>query len=324
MLLKKSLRKFHAIKIASFFAVTSLGLPLAGHATTFSEMPEAQSGIVTGTQSIFGVAWLDYDNDGFQDLITGGIPNFLFHNEQNGSFSVTPSVRLSFAVPKPDAIAVGDYNGDGFDDVFMVGVGGLMLLKNNNGDGSFSELPAVSSGIDEINARSAAFGDIDNDGDLDLYISNYTQASCDPLSLYINNGNTAVAQGETRFTRFASNNQTGCAWQVSLSDYDKDGDLDIFIVNDIFFGNSDIPKTELWHNNLMETGSLSFVPRAQELSMSGITAGMGIAPGDFDNNGFMDYYFTDLGAGTLSLNNSQGFSSSYLENSIDGVGGSIE
>ena len=129
-----------------------------------------------------GVAWIDYDNDGFPDLffVNGkpGASNALYHNNKDGTFTdVTQKAGVAgnrHAKRTETGVAVGDYDNDGYLDLYVTAFGPNMLYRNN-GDGTFSDVTSkagVAGGATEW-STSTGFFDFDRDGDLDLYVANY-------------------------------------------------------------------------------------------------------------------------------------------------------
>lgn len=133
-----------------------------------------------------GVAFFDYDLDGFQDLLLiNSSPwpwrssnsdghSSLYRGNGDGTFEdVTEAMGLAFAMYGM-GVAVGDYDGDGWSDVFITAVGENKLLRNNKGSG-FEDVTVVQNvaGTRDAWSTSAAFFDYDNDGDLDLFVCNY-------------------------------------------------------------------------------------------------------------------------------------------------------
>ena len=122
-----------------------------------------------------GVAVLDYDRDGFEDLfVADGVRSILYRNDGQGRFTdVTEKAVLAKSATEGVAatgVAAADVDGDGFPDLFVTDAFGPARLFRNRGDGTFEETTA-SSGISVPgNARSAAFADVDGDGDLDLFV----------------------------------------------------------------------------------------------------------------------------------------------------------
>ncbi len=139
-----------------------------------------------------GVAFLDYDNDGRQDLLfinstwwpahvpAGKAPTTpaLYHNDGHGHFTdVTAGSGLDVSFYGM-GVAIGDYDNDGLDDVFITGVGGNRLF-HNDGQGKFHEVTGTAGVAGSTNdwSTGAAFIDYDNDGKLDLFVVNYVQWS---------------------------------------------------------------------------------------------------------------------------------------------------
>lgn len=183
--------------------------------------------VVTAGGKSTGCEWIDYDKDGFLDLFVCNRDqsNFLFHNEGDGSFLRIYSGSLTSEVKNTGACAWGDFDSNGFPDVFLANSGpDYNTLYFNNGDGTFTQVtgdPAVS---DLESFDMACCGDIDNDGDLDIYTApGMLPGFSYDIYLYQN-------QGDGTFERIAGlphagmNSGGGC----SMVDYDNDGDLDIF------------------------------------------------------------------------------------------------
>jgi hypothetical protein len=272
-----------------------------------------------------GCAFFDYNNDGLPDILllqAGPLPgaartgtatgNALYRNNGDGTFTdVTPGSGLE-STGYCQGVAIGDYDGDGHDDVFITGYGGNHLFHNENGTGKFKDVTARAGLADTTNGprwcTSAAFGDYNNDGKLDLYVCRYAvwspqkdkpcknprgQSSyCSPElyapevhALYRNNGDgtfTDVSK-QAGITR-AHGHGLGVAWL----DYDGDGYEDIFVANDLspYF---------LWHNN----GDGTFTEVASKAGvaysdMGSLLSGMGVGIRDFHGKGREDIFVTNF------------------------------
>jgi hypothetical protein len=221
-----------------------------------------------------GVCFIDYDNDGYQDifLVNGssrmlekeGHPphDYLFHNNGDGTFTdVTTKAHLGDS-GWHTGCATGDYNNDGYMDLYVTNYGPNKLYRNN-GDGTFSDVTAAAGVAGPTWnppkwSMGAAFGDIDNDGYLDLYVPNFVQFSYDYLPppnpkspckmkeipiacapdmyppqqhlLYHN-------QGDGTFTDVSQSagilrEKPGKGFGVVFSDFDNDGDQDMYVICD--------------------------------------------------------------------------------------------
>lgn len=168
----------------------------------------------------------------------------------------------------------GDYDGDNDLDVYVVNQNNQQdFLYRNNGNGTFTDVAITVGMIDASYGRGAAWGDYDNDGDLDLFVSN-TVGQQD--FLYRNNGNGTFVEVS------ALAGMTDVSWGegVAWGDYDGDHDLDLFVANEV--GQQDF----LYQNN----GNGTFTNVAQTVGMTDASGGNGAAWGDYDGDGDLDLY----------------------------------
>lgn len=258
-------------------------------------------------------AWFDYDRDGDEDLFTtgGNNGNHLYRNDGNGSFTnVTAAAGIHIPVGvTTQGIVTGDIDNDGYREVF-IGTWWEQpnYLFHNNGDGTFTDISVSSGlGVDSMWTSAAAFGDIDRDGLLDLYTGNYvwepeiTMDSlgnqtgfahrCNGNSLWYNNGDGTFTDIAPQFAV----NDTGCALAAIFTDFDKDGDPDIWVAND--FGAWVSPNV-LYSNNLPLGLDDSSIPAGVKAGIYG----MGFAVGDYDHDLDLDYYITNIGANLFHQN----------------------
>jgi hypothetical protein len=286
-----------------------------------------------------GVAFIDYDNDGWLDifLVNGSrlegfaqqpAPgNKLFHNNRDGTFTdVTLKAGLAHS-GWGQGVCVGDYDNDGFDDIFVT-YWGEDLLYHNNGDGTFTEVgrKACVTGDPARWSTGCAFVDYDRDGKLDLFVTHYVNFSLktamlpgsNPYCVYrgiaVNCGPRGLI-GET--STLYHNNGDGTFTDVSgksgilkpsgyfglgvlTGDFDNDGWPDIYVA-------SDSTPSLLFMNNhdgtFREEGTL----RGVAFSEDGMEqAGMGVSAADYDHDGWLDLLKTNFSDEVLNLYHNEG------------------
>ncbi len=264
-----------------------------------------------------GVAWIDYNNDGWPDLFcvqdgpirpdsfSGALPTCkLYRNNGDGTFT---DVTLETGLTQSGfgmGCAVGDYDNDGYDDLLVTYWGKTVLYHNEpDGKGGRHFVDVTSrAGIHNPHwGTSCAWGDIDGDGFLDLYICNYSEIDLDhypvcssgpnktpyscpptlfpslPHKLYRNNGNGTFTDITEKSGIAAASPSPGLG--VILADLDGDGRLDIYVANDL-------KPSFLFHNQgggrFEEKGFLS----GCALGPQGVLiSGMGVDAGDVDGSG---------------------------------------
>ncbi len=321
---------------ALIFSTINLSL----NAQTFSEV-SSDAGINTNYEATNllggGLAWFDYNLDGFEDVyITGGHNHDkLYRNNGDGTFTdVTAIAGFSETdLKNTTAVVTGDIDNDGYREVFVStwnsGMGLLFqknLLYYNNGDGTFTEI-GESAGLSEQKlSMSASFIDVNLDGYLDIFVGNYIEEAvvlldnqCQPIGfdhtcfmddLYINNGDLTFTLGTEEYEAF----NDGCTLALVATDYDRDNDPDLMLVND--FGEWVLPD-RLLENNYPDTGFSD----VSDASMANIQIyGMGVAVGDYDEDQDFDYYFTNIGRNVLLQNNGDGtFEDQTLEADVENI-----
>lgn len=258
------------------------------------------SHLSNGDEGHGGAAWLDYDNDNDLDLfMTNGMgsDNGLFRNDGNGTFTdVSDESGIKNGLGNSGALA-GDIDNDGFTDLVLTSAGGLFTfvtpspvkVYRNNRDGTFVDVTETTGITGIITSWSAALGDINSDGYLDLAIStpgSVVEGRQDTNKLFINNGNFTFS--DISELSGIDTQLGGCL--ASFSDYDLDGDQDIYIgnCNEIHLG---VVPIELFRND----GNLSFTNVTQQAGLTRKGAWMGLAIGDYDNDGDQDIFSTNLG-----------------------------
>ena len=243
-----------------------------------------------------GISAADYDNDGFYDLfIPDGVASRLFHNLHDGRFAdVTAAAGLA-GLDGASVGVFGDYDNDGRRDLFVSRTFKPNQLFHNDGpDASgqihFRDVTAQSGLGEDCCTTVASWADYDNDGDLDLYVGRYLDPrQAIPTTFYARNGTKSQLyrnEGGGRFTNVtveAGVGDTGLCLGNAWGDYDDDGFPDLFVVND--FG-----RSTLFHNQ----GDGTFADVTVKAGALAYGAGMNASFADYDNDGRLDLYTTDI------------------------------
>jgi hypothetical protein len=283
-----------------------------------------------------GVAFIDYDNDGWPDIFLVNGTDWpghgqkhttpkLYHNNHDGTFTdVTHKAGLDIEM-YGIGVAVGDYDNDGHDDLFITAYGQSRLF-HNNGNGTFTDVTqkAGLSGVNEF-STSTAWVDYDKDGKLDLVVGNYVQwtpetdlyctmdgknkSYCTPESykgtsvrLWHNNGKDS--KGNVTFSDMTQKaglgEPTSKTLGVAVLDYDNDGWPDLLFSNDT-------QPNKLYHNNGNGTFTEKAVVAGVAFSEDGVArAGMGVDTADYDRSGNTSLLITNFSNQMLSLYHNEG------------------
>ena len=321
---------------------------------TFTDITDKAG--VAGTESgafHSGATFFDYDRDGWLDLYVGsyvalgdkrycqlgdvlsscapseyrGSPDALYHNNRDGTFTnVTAAAKIYQPNGKNLSVAAGDYDNDGWPDLFVANDGLNAYLYHNERNGTFKEIGLVSGVALNAQGRVMAamcisLGDYDNDGRLDLYISDFQRSSD---HLWHNEGKgffdeVSDQAGITRPTRDV------LSFGGGFFDYDNDGWLDIFIANGHVYPEVEqaTPGTHyrqinsLFHNE--GNGKFTEVGKVAGPAFHTPYVGRGVAFADFDNDGFMDVVVANNGDSPLLLHNSGGNGNHFLNFRLSGT-----
>lgn len=302
-----------------------------------------------------GCAFLDYDLDGYIDLyvvnymqysansdkglIIRGVktygsptdqidinnfksePDILYRNNRDGTFTdVTKQAGIKHRALGL-AIAVGDYDNDGDPDIHVANDMEPDLLYQNNGDGTFTDITDFSgAGYDENgmpgSGMGSAFGDYDNDGLLDLVVSN---ASSQPVLLYQNDN--ALYFSEVSYTSgIGAVTLPYFKWSVEFFDYNNDSLQDIYVSNGHLqdniglFSDATYPQEDLLFKNTKNKNKHKFTNVSTEVGLSQQTmmVGRGAVFGDYDNDGDIDIFLNHSNQQAILLSNDGGNKNNWI------------
>src|ERR671910_3186384 len=331
--------------LSSFARVPSLTVPAVAASPLFEEIAPSASGIAWKHDNAMspnrylpetmapGVAFLDYDNDGWMDLFlvnsgssdfyTPAVPlkNALYKNNRNGTFTdVTDAAGVAGGKEFGMGCAIADYDNDGYQDILVTAYG-RCTLYHNNGNGTFTDV-TVRAGVAAPGwTTSAVWFDYDNDGKLDLFLCSFVQFSAKsdvfcgdnklgkrfyciprvfkptPSLLYHNNGDgtfTDVSAGTD------IKKALGKALGVVATDINGDGLMDLFVANDtvqnFLFVNRGKGKWEDIGLQSEVAFSVNGTPRS----------GMGVDAADINGDGLQDLFVANVDQEMFSLYQNEG------------------
>lgn len=255
----------------------------------------------------FNLAHADYDNDGLLDifvlrgahwgLVYGRQFNSLLRQNRDGTFTdVTKSSGLGDTAFPCLGAAWADYNNDGNIDLYIGNERFPDQLFRNNGDGTFTDVAEQAGVDDKAYARAMNWGDYDNDGDPDLYVSNLGQ----PNRLYRNNGDGTFSD-LAKELGVAINEPSNRTFPTWFCDVNNDGWLDLFVASyngatlgDVAADYLGLPAKGVRCKLYQNDGTGHFIDVTKKMDLEHVVQAMGANYGDIDNDGFPDFY---LGTG---------------------------
>jgi tetratricopeptide (TPR) repeat protein len=337
---------------------------------TFNDVTEAAGVGDRGNGN--AAIWLDYNDDSYLDLYIGNYfrnvnlwdlkdarqmhedfetardagANVLYRNNRDGTFTnVAAELGVNDTGWTLD-VGAADYDNDGDQDLVLANDFGQDRVFRTNADGTFSNVTDQAIGWDTHKGMNVDFGDYNNDGWLDLYITNIWTKE------YVKEGNQLYRNmGDTTFSDVsfeAGVYDGGWCWAGRFWDYDNDGDLDIMIANGYISGDrsheyfTDLAKTvtrpgfdpvdarnwpamgdstfagyeptRVWRNQ----GNEIFKEVAESIGLADTGDGRGLAIADFDNDGDLDVYISNQGQVGVLYRNQIGNRSSWLQVELTG------
>ncbi len=339
----------------------------------FEEVTD-KAGVLRRTNSVSAISF-DYDNDGDLDIYIGGYfpgkdfysdktdtkvlfdswetarnagRNYLFRNNQDGTFTdVTDEAGVH---DEGWAMAVGhaDINNDGWQDIYIANDFGTDIIFKNLGNGRFKNISNTAIGFDTKKGMNTEFGDYNNDGLVDVYVTNMTEPYLHECNmLWRNNGDETF----TDVSQETSTCDTQWGWGAKFTDVNNDGLLDIYVANGfisagkkeymdilmdfIFRDDIDLTDATQWpkmagysmagyeRNVLFIQTTKGFQNIAKKSGVDSILDSRGVAVADFDNDGRMDIVVSNVGAAPDLYRNVSELSSNWISLKLEGVGKNV-
>ena len=307
---------------------------------TFSDITK-KAKVGGGKACSVGAVWLDYDNDGWLDLYVGNYLNFdpnykyyyapdgfpgplsydsqpdvLYHNKGHETFEdVTDKMGIIDTDGRAMGVGAADYDADGFVDIYVANDHTVNYLWHNNAGKSFTDRgtmtgTAFSQAGEATISMSVDFADYNRDGLLDMFVSddNY-------CALYENLGKGIFSDNSYKSGISVASGQF-VGWSSSFVDYDNDGDADIFKTNGELkhlYGQED----QLFEN--IGKGKFKDVSVDKGTYFKEEYVGRGACLGDYDNDGDIDIYISNLDSKGVFLRNNQGHKNNWLTLKLEGT-----
>jgi hypothetical protein len=285
----------------------------------------------------------DVMHDSWETSRNGG-SNVFYRNNGDGTFTEATEEAGLTDTGWSMALAHGDLDNDGWQDVYVANDFGPDKVFRNTGKGKFEDITEKAIGVDTKKGMNAELGDIDNDGDLDIFVTNVTEEFLHECNMLWQNN------GKARFTDVSQELNvcdTGWAWAGKFFDYDNDGDLDLYVANGFFQGNGkgdylDVLLPALWDSDENPTDVRRWPPidgrgiAGKERNVlftnvegrtffretnSGLEVPLdsrAILTADFNNDGRVDVYVTNQDDFTVLFQNETNSINHWIEIELQG------
>ncbi len=234
--------------------------------------------------------WIDLNNDQFLDAyITNSVVstrNLYFENQGNGSFEAVTGLSITSETLASRSINWIDYDGDGDSDLFITNENDANnSLFRNDGPNNFTQITDLSITQNGMNSAGSSWGDVDNDGDFDLFVANWNGQH---NQLFINDNGTFVEQINSEIPA-----EIGSSFGSSFADVDNDGDLDLLVCHAYYPG-------QVTNSLFINDGNGNFTKDTTSSLATHQGNTFGCAFGDYNNDGWLDVIL----ANTLDENQS--------------------
>jgi hypothetical protein len=274
---------------------------------TFTNMTNRSGVDDTGPQA--GIAIADFDGDGMLDFFIAEYlrtTDRIYRNMGGWKFEdKTDSAHITDLDHGFQPIAA-DYDRDGDQDIYVAVDFGPDTLWKNIGNFTFADVSRATNAFDIRAGMGAAWGDWNDDGDLDVYVTNY-----DPNGLWDNRGGSFTDVGNSTGT-----DDTWTGWGTAWLDYDNDRDLDLYVANGVVdFGSDHNQPNKLFRNNADGT----FTDVSENSGAETADISRGLAVGDFDADGRMDLYVLNINCPAALLHNTIQTSNNWLRVKLQGT-----
>ncbi|HEV2761864.1 MAG TPA: CRTAC1 family protein [Pyrinomonadaceae bacterium] len=344
---------------------------------TFTDVT-ARSGLGVARRNLLSAVAFDYDSDSDLDLLVAGffpddadlfdlkstriLPNdghrafnggskALYRNDGDGAFTDVTTAAGVRDTGFTTALGHADYDNDGRQDFYVANDFGPDRLYRNRGDGTFEDVTRRALGLDRKKGMNVDFGDFDNDGNLDIYVTNITEPwfrECNMLWLNMGDGMFVDVSRETGTC------DTGWGWGAKFFDFDNDGLLDLYVANGFISAGRenyaetvegwqravekdqtlDLSDARLWpavggrtfagyeRNRLFRNaGGELFHEVGKAAGVDSILDGRGVAVSDFDNDGAVDVLLTNSDAPPVLYRNTARRAGNWVEFTLKGARG---